>query len=105
MHIDIPQAQVSVSPFAPLRLTHARGTRLRSQAGTLWITVDGEAQDWVLPAGQSLQVESARPVYISALGGTATVGLCAPKAPGRRHWADQLRGALQAGTPGPALAA
>lgn len=75
MHLDIHQALVPLTSPAPLRLQHARGTRVRSLAGTLWVTVDGEDLDHVLERGESLVVDSDAPVLVSPLNGTATVGL------------------------------
>lgn len=86
MQFDAPQAVLPLSSRRPLRLTDARGTRLRSLAGTLWVTIDGDPLDRVLQAGESLVIDTVQPLLVSALGGTASVGICAP-APARSAWA------------------
>jgi hypothetical protein len=78
MQFDATQALLPLAPDRPLRLNHARGTRLRSVAGTLWVTIDDDCRDLVLERGQSLVIDSARPVLVTALGAAATAGVCAP---------------------------
>lgn len=97
MHLDIHQALVPLTNPVPLRLASARGTRVRSLAGTLWVTIDGDLDDRVLERGESLLIDSDAPVLVSPLGGTATVGLsdAAPPAPAQHwltQWAQALRG-------------
>ena len=84
MHLDIHQALVPLTSPVPLRLQSARGTRVRSLAGTLWVTIDGEELDHVLERGESLVVDSDAPVLVSPLHGTATVGLCDQPQPAER---------------------
>lgn len=83
MHIDIDQALLPLPGRTPLRLPDAFGSRLRSEAGTLWITFDHDHRDLVLEPGQSLVVDSHQPVMVTALGGRAVLGLCAAPAGGR----------------------
>jgi hypothetical protein len=75
MHLDIHQALVPLTNPVPLRLAGVRGTRVRSLAGTLWVTIDGDLDDRVLARGESMVIASDAPVFVSPLGGTATVGL------------------------------
>lgn len=89
MRFDATQAVVPLTPPTPLRLTDARGTRLRCLAGTVWVTVDGEYQDQVLLAGQSLVLETSLPALVTALGGGASVGVCAPLV-ARSAWRGRL---------------
>lgn len=81
MHLHLHQALVPLTTPVPLRLHTARGTRVRSLAGTLWVTVDGERDDHVLARGESWVIDSDAPVLVSPLNGTATVGLCDQPAP------------------------
>lgn len=80
MRIDIDQALLPLPGRTPLRLDDAFGSRLRSVEGTLWITFDHDLRDLVLETGQSLVVDSHQPVRVTALGGRATLGLCAASA-------------------------
>jgi hypothetical protein len=75
MHLHIHQALVPLTSPMPLRLAGARGTRVRSLAGTLWVTIDGDLRDQVLERGEALVIDSDAEVLVSPLGGSATVGL------------------------------
>lgn len=50
-----------------LRLGDAHGLRLVSAGGTLWVTIDGDLQDYVLGPGDSLQIRSHADTLVSAL--------------------------------------
>jgi len=77
MTIDLRHARVQLSSRQPLTLADARGSRLRALAGTAWVTMDGDSRDWVLEAGDELQLASDRRVLVMALGpAQATMELC-----------------------------
>jgi hypothetical protein len=80
MRFDAPHARVQLPADQLLRLTHARGTRLRAIAGTSWITIDDDPRDVVLNPGDEWVVDAERPVLVTSLGGAATVAVCAPDA-------------------------
>lgn len=50
-----------------LSIADARGDLIRCSTGELWITLDGDRRDVVLPAGASWRVEGDGPVVVSAL--------------------------------------
>jgi hypothetical protein len=50
-----------------LAIADARGDLVRCSAGELWLTVDGDRRDVVLPAGADWRIESDGPVVVSAL--------------------------------------
>ena len=50
-----------------LRLGDAHGLRLTSAGGTLWVTFDGDPNDYVLEPGESLRVASHADTLVSAL--------------------------------------
>lgn len=79
MQFDAPQAVIPLRTPQPLRLLDARGTWLRAVSGALWVTLDHDARDLVLQPGEQLLIETSAPVTVSALGGRASVGLCAPQ--------------------------
>ncbi len=46
---------------------------LRAERGTLWITVDGQADDIMLAPGQSRVFDGPAPVTVGSLGGDAVL--------------------------------
>lgn len=57
------------------RLEDACGARIDCQAGTLWITVDGEFDDVVLSPGESYTVHSTAPVIAQAILGPSSLSV------------------------------
>lgn len=53
MQLDLRDCEFCLADNAPLRLTRARGLTVTCTAGRVWLTVDGEAGDIILFAGQS----------------------------------------------------
>ena len=97
LQLHTSSARVRLASQQPLRLTGAAGARLHSVAGVLWVTVDHDPDDHVLQAGESLSIDSPRPVLVSALGGPATLAVCAPvaaAAPARPGLLQQLSHAV-----------
>jgi hypothetical protein len=78
MRFDAPHARVQLPADQLMRLTHARGTRLRAITGTSWITIDNDPRDLVLQPGEEWVVDAEQPVLVTSLGGVATVAVCAP---------------------------
>lgn len=90
-----PNSQLQLPAHQVLRLSEARGTRLTSRAGTLWVTIDHDLEDRVLEAGESLLIDSHHSVTVTPLGGDACLSLRAPAAAAAhsrsgwqslRHW-------------------
>lgn len=52
---------------ATLWIARPLGRRVTCEAGTLWLTFDGESQDVILEAGQSLRCEKASKLAVHAL--------------------------------------
>lgn len=85
-----------------VRLQGARDVRLQAVSGLAWITVDGELRDIVLAPGQSVLVDSDRPVLVAPLiaGQSMQVEARRPCAPAARRqtwrpaggWVQRLRG-------------
>ena len=72
------ESPLSLARGQVVRLGALRGARLECRRGAVWLTFDHDRRDLVLEAGQELRVDSRRPVLVTALGGQATVGVCAP---------------------------
>ena len=105
MQLNLHQALVPLTSPVPLRLHSARGTRVRSLAGTLWVTVDGDSTDHVLERGESWIIDSDAPVLVSPLRGTATVGLSDQTEPAPRPAERLVNRMLQGLLPARALRA
>lgn len=58
-----------------LRLGDAHGLSLSSAGGTLWVTIDGDPNDYVLETGESLRIASHAPTLVSALNAPALLAL------------------------------
>lgn len=58
---------------AALPLAQARGARVRSLRGTLWITQEGDREDYVVRAGDSFTVARNGVTLVSAPQGPGTV--------------------------------
>ena len=56
----------SLSRRGILALQAPAGTRIRSQAGSVWITQDGDPNDWVLKPGESAAFEQSGALMVSA---------------------------------------
>lgn len=54
-----------------MRLGDAHGLCLSSAGGTLWVTIDGDLNDYVLEPGETLRIESHAPTLVSALNAPA----------------------------------
>ena len=64
-----------------VHLQRPRGHVLRADAGTVWITVDGQAQDIVLDAGQSHHFSDEAPALVGSLDGAALARLTQSRTP------------------------
>jgi hypothetical protein len=56
-----------------VRIAAGEPVRLCADAGTLWVTIDGEPTDIEVDAGHCREFADHAPMLVSALGGTATV--------------------------------
>ena len=73
--IDAPQVRIQLRKDEHFTLGGARGARLSCVSGTAWITVDRDAEDVVIGAGESFLVSSDRLVLVGALLGAVTLDL------------------------------
>lgn len=75
MWIATEHTRMQIDHGQSTRLVGARHARLRSAAGTLWITIDEDPRDIVLEAGESFEVDRGEGLLVCALGGPATLEL------------------------------
>ena len=73
--IDAPHVRIQLRKDEHFTLGGARGARLSCVNGTAWITVDRDAEDVVISAGESFLVSSDRSVLVGALFGAVTLDL------------------------------
>ncbi|MBC7857660.1 MAG: DUF2917 domain-containing protein [Burkholderiaceae bacterium] len=57
MKMNFDVAQIEMPRAQMLKLFDARGSQVSCASGVLWITQDGERDDVVLGAGQSLRIQ------------------------------------------------
>ena len=69
---------IELGRYAALPLDEARGTRVRSVRGTLWITQQGDSEDHIVRAGEDFLVSRDGTTLVSALDGPATVLVTTP---------------------------
>lgn len=68
MQMNFADTTIVLSPNRPLVLRQARGSTLHCVAGQLWLTVEGDADDILLCAGQSWPITRNGLVLVEALG-------------------------------------
>lgn len=68
MKIDLRSGEVCLQDNQPVRLSGASGLRVICTAGTIWITVSGEAEDIFLTAGERYQVSSNALTLVESIG-------------------------------------
>lgn len=68
MKIDLRSGEVCLQDNQPVRLSGASGLRVVCTAGTIWITVSGEAEDIFLTAGERYQVSSNALTLVESIG-------------------------------------
>ena len=73
--IDLERAAITIHRTDVLRLPSARGRRIESVLGRIWVTIDDDPRDIVLDAGEGFSVDRDSDVMISALHGDARVVL------------------------------
>ena len=72
---DLGCAAITISRSDVLRLAAARGRRIESVLGRVWITIDDDPRDIVLDAGEGFSVDRDSGVMVSALRGDARIVL------------------------------
>ena len=84
MLLTIQRAELDLADDEVARLTDAFDSRLEVTRGFVWITVDGDRNDVVLAAGESLFVDTRDVVTVSAIRGAASLKVRASAGQRRR---------------------
>ena len=92
MLLTAQRAQLNLADDEVARLTDACDSRLEVTQGFVWVTVDGDRNDVVLAAGESLLIDTRDVVTVSAIRGAASLKVRA------NVGAQQCRSALPART-------
>ena len=91
MLLNAQRAQLDLADDEVARLNDARDSRLEVTQGFVWITIDGDRNDVVLAAGESLLIDSRDVVTVSAIRGAASLAVHANAAAAQRRPAAAVR--------------
>ena len=83
MLLNTPRAQLNLADDEVARLNDACDSRLEVTEGFVWVTIDGDRNDVVLAAGESLLIDTRDVVTVSAIRGAASLNLRANVGAGR----------------------
>lgn len=65
--ITLADASVRLRPGQVATMDRSKGRKLACTAGTLWVTLEHDASDYILEADQSIEIGEEGRVVISAL--------------------------------------
>ena len=91
MLLNTQRAQLNLADDEVARLNDACDSRLEVTQGFVWITIDGDRNDVVLAAGESLLIDTREVVTISAIRGAASLSLRANAGAGQARPAVAAR--------------
>jgi hypothetical protein len=77
---DLDRAAITVRKTDVFHVGRARGQRIESVLGRLWVTIDGDPRDIVLDPGEGFCVDRDADVRVSALRADARFVLLRPAA-------------------------
>jgi Protein of unknown function (DUF2917) len=77
MLLNAQRAQLTLADDEVARLNDAFDSRLEVTQGFVWITIDGDRNDVVLAAGESLLIDTREAVTVSAIRGAASLKVLA----------------------------
>ena len=75
MLLDAQRAQLNLADDEVARLNDAFASRLEVTQGFVWVTIDGDRNDVVLAAGESLLIDTRDVVTVSAIRGAASLAI------------------------------
>ena len=91
MLLNAQRAQLDLADDEVARLNDAFDSRLEVTRGFVWVTIDGDRNDVVLAAGESLLIDSRDVVTVSAIRGAASLAVHANAAAAQRRPAAAAR--------------
>jgi hypothetical protein len=68
MRIEFTQSTLDLAPEGLLAIRDGHAARIRCDAGSLWITEEGESKDTILASGDSYTLRRPGLALLSALG-------------------------------------
>ena len=77
---DLNLASIPLGRSAVHHVRHGFGQRIEALSGCVWITIDNDARDIVLEAGEGFRIDRHGEVLITALNDDARVALLQPLA-------------------------
>jgi hypothetical protein len=81
---DFPESRREIRPNQAISLAAPRGTIVRGESGTLWLTQQGHWQDYILVPGAQYLSPEDRKIVVSSLGGGGTITVSRLQ-PGAEH--------------------
>lgn len=85
MLLNAQRAQLNLADDEVARLNDACDSRLEVTQGFVWVTIDGDRNDVVLAAGESLLIDTRDVVTVSAIRGAASMKIHANAALSQRR--------------------
>ncbi len=73
MLLNTQRAQLNLADDEVARLNDACNSRIEVTQGFVWVTIDGDRNDVVLAAGESLLIDTREVVTVSAIRGAASL--------------------------------
>lgn len=80
---DLNLASIQLGKGVVHHVRNGLGQRIEALSGCVWITIDNDARDIVLEAGEGFRIDRHGEVLITALDDDARVALLRPLAPPR----------------------
>jgi len=85
MLLNAQRAQLNLADDEVARLNDARDSRLEVTQGFVWVTIDGDRNDVVLAAGESMLIDTRDIVTVSAIRGAASLKIHAKAGAAQRR--------------------
>jgi hypothetical protein len=74
--IDAKRVGYELAKASAMTLPKRHAVVIQCQAGLLWLTIAGDAEDYFLRAGESITCQKDRVIVVEALGDVARFRIC-----------------------------